>query len=182
MSRFIALLLALVSFGAASVRAQQPAPDGLGTKLVPSHQALLERRERVLAAKLEHLLRALPGVNRAVAEVTLADASRLALDESVPPAHVSLVLLAEGRLAEESLPRLIRDAAPELALAHVAVTRTDAVIAKQPSYALRRVGPFRVASDSDLKLRVLLAVLLASNVLLASLLLARRFRGTGRVL
>jgi hypothetical protein len=142
---------------------------------------LLERRERVIVDKLERLTRALPEVSDVVIDVSLPDVSRLALDEPPPSARVSLVVQTRTPLDEGVLPTLVRASAAELASAHVAVTATRAPPLTQAAPPLRAVGPFRVAADSDTKLRVLLGLLLASNVLLASLLLSGRLRRSRRV-
>jgi hypothetical protein len=180
-SSLFAALVVVVAFVPALARAQ-PALSAVGAQLVPTHQALLERRERVIVDKLERLTRALPQVSDVVADVSLPDLSRLALDEPPASVRVSLVVQTRTPLREDVLPSLVRASAPELSSAHLSVTVTRATPAREQAAPLRDVGPFRVAPDSDLKLRTLLGLLLASNVLLASLLLTGRLRRSRRVL
>lgn len=157
---------------AASVRAE-PSHAKVAMELVPDHRALLAARERSLANKLEVLVAALPDVQVVGAEVTLADASRRPIDEALSAPHVALVTQTRRPRDERALVVLVRGAAPELSRAHVSVTQTAPAPVENAPERLRQVGPFRVAADSDLALRAVLALLLVTNVVLAFLLLTR---------
>ncbi len=172
MTPWLASLLISSYFVVGSARAQPTRPS-VGDQLVPDHQALLARRERAMSVKLAHLLGGLAQVERVHAEVMLADASRLPIDEPLAAPRVSLVLQVRAPVAEQDVLDLVRRAAEDFAEARVSVVQSPALLPAPVPERLHQVGPFRVAAGSDWMLRSVLAGLLATNVILASLLLAR---------
>jgi type III secretory pathway lipoprotein EscJ len=144
----------------------------LTNALVPSHAELLERTARRLSERLGDQLRQVPHVKRAQVQVTLPDDSRRELDAPAERARVSIVVTRTGPLDEDVLSAFVREAAPELSEALVSVVQHEAP-SSWVAPVVRAVGPFQVEKDSVLLLRIVLSCLLASNVLLASLLLLR---------
>ena len=132
--------------------------------------------DRATARELEHLLGALTGVAQARVMMNRADPSLLPIDAPVPAPKLTVLLqVLDGGPNPNELSAVL-DAARTASLppASIEVLQTRAV----PS-ATREPDHQRARPDEtlDSPLRTLLAVSLAANVLLATVLLVRlRFR------
>jgi hypothetical protein len=155
--------------------------------MLPSPEVRAEREQAALEQKLERLLAGQPGVEHAEVVLSLPRVAQVPLDQELPPARATVSVRVQDPKAElGAVSELARSALPEgteLRLIRRAGTGTGARSeqearqgAPRTAQGVRRVGPFRVEEPSAGALRATLAGLLASNAVLAGLLLWRRAR------
>ncbi len=176
MTRWLLVGVALGVLHAGRVTAEAPAMPAApkAWPLAPSAQELAELEAQRTEARVEEVLRALPSVRTARLTLSPVDVSRLPLDATLPARRAALVLEAmPGAPDDAALRSLITSAAP--GLEEIAILRTNA---REPAAgpALVSLGPLRVAPESLTPLRLLLGALLATNVLLATIVLRDRAR------
>ncbi len=165
-------LLALLSMACLSVASVALAEDA--RSLAPSY---LEARQRVLArtaVRLEQTLRLLPDVLAARVQIGQADASHAQLDETLPKPRMSAWLKLSGPgPRDETVRALLASAVPEISPETIHIARQRQAPPQASPPALHEVGPFRVTADTAPWLRVLLASLFTSNVVLCTIIFAR---------
>jgi type III secretory pathway lipoprotein EscJ len=140
---------------------------------VPSAEERTAAEERELEQALLPMLAGLPGVARAEVRLDLPDAACVPLDQPMPAATASVLLvLAPGAAppAEASVRGLVTGAALGLATAHVHVVHApqEAAAASEP---LVSVAGVVVPAPGPAGLRAALAASLLANVMLATVLL-----------
>jgi hypothetical protein len=163
--------LALACWLVASLARADDMHSPLGV-LVPTAGEHAALHERELESALVPLLEALSGVERAVVRLDLPDAACAPLDEPLPAATASVVLvLAPGAAqpAEGAVRQLVAGSARELATARVSLAYAPGK-AEEP---LVSVGRLDVPAPSARGLRLALAASLLANVMLATVLILR---------
>ena len=136
-----------------------------------------EERARYVAALSDELstsLEALDGVLDARVHVALPDTRRIALDDEQPRPRASVLLRHRGSrppFSEQAVQALVAGAVQEMRAEDVAVVGV-AVPERERTAAQRMVsvGPLTVARSSSLLLKVIIGGALASNIILAGLL------------
>lgn len=169
----LAVALLLGSWAASRAFAQD-APFVPGNPLpsfIPSLTEEERTRELALERELALTLQKLAHVREARVHLDLPPPFA-ALDHPPPAGSASLLLVADGpTLDDEAVRALVRGAALELAGASIAITRSE-VRRPSASEPLVSIGPLRVSPQSAPLTRALLGGLLASNVFLATVLIA----------
>jgi hypothetical protein len=178
--RWLLLGVALGVLHASRVTADAPAAPQLAGAwpLTPSAQELAEREAQRTEARIEALLGALSSVRAARLTLSPVDVSRLPFDAQLPVRKATLLLEAmPGAPDDAALRNLITSSAPGVETSAISIVRTNA---REPANGPKLVslGPLRVAPESLTPLRLLLGVLLATNVLLATIVLRHRARRT----
>lgn len=145
--------------------------DALHARLFPDAYAAHAARDRASAADLSRILEALPHVRRAEVTYQRAHPADVPLDSPLPSAHVVVALETEG-----SDPPAV---SIETILAIVRKQSNDATVELIQTATTPPQGPVKpTRSDTEtVTLRTFLALSLAANVLLATVLLLRLRRG-----
>jgi type III secretory pathway lipoprotein EscJ len=148
-------------------------------RLAPSAAELRRERSHVLEQTIARLCAALHGVTRVEVSVQLPAEEQLPLDRPLPRASVSVVAQRRDAVWQrDEIERIVLAQLPMLQARDVAVVESaiEPTSARKSAQALVPIGPFRVHPASARGLRASLALLLASNALLASVLLWRTRR------
>ncbi len=168
------LLLALLALGSSLAPCVARAD---ADTLVPTYAEAQQRAATLAARELETTLRRMPDVLDARVHITPPDLSHLPLDQDAPPPRISAWLSLGGPGPDDaSLRALLSGGATGTQATAIEIVRQRAAPAPSRPSPLAAVGPFRVASDSAPWLRGALGVLLATNVILATVIMARRRR------
>lgn len=174
----LTLTLALACVPCPAARADD-ARAGDGAASAPllvrvARSAAARHREHVdeRARSLARLLRALPGVVDATCALTLDDVASAPLDRPLAPPRAAVVLRVRGQGPDDQAVRaLAQSVVRDLSAEGVTIHRHRVEAEAAPP--LVRVGPLEVAATSAALLRAVLALSLASNALLAGLVLWR---------
>lgn len=182
-------LFALVQGSARSAHAElppgepttvPPEPPPLLVRLAPTAEQLHRERTRALEQRLARLLSGLPSVERAEVALDLPLASEQPLDQPVRSPRVTAVITTGSpRQIRAAIERIVSAVLPELLPRDLRVIDSPSLSTRasdarpESALSLVQIGPFRVHPESASALRAGLAVLLATNALLAAILLWR---------
>ncbi len=140
----------------------------------PSYLEARQRAAERTAGQLEQTLRLMSDVTAARVHIGQPDPSHALIDKPLPAARVSAWLKLAGPGPDDTSVRaLLASAVPDASYSSIHITRQRGKPETVPVTRLQNVGPFRVTAVSAPWLRALLAVMLATNVVLCSLLLTR---------
>jgi type III secretory pathway lipoprotein EscJ len=125
----------------------------------------------------------MPGVQSARVHLSLPDPTRAQLDDATaapPSASVLVVRRADHPVDSDAIATVVAGAVEQLAR-----ERVEVVVRAQPATrgappALARLGPITVTQESAVWLRTILATLLATNLLLALVIVAMVHRSRRR--
>jgi len=145
--------------------------------LVPTYAEAQERAAERTARALEQTLRRLPNVSDARVHITPSDLSHVPLDQPAPVPRVSAWLALTGPGPDDAtLRKLLSAGAAGVDGSSIDIVRQEVTRAASTPRRLAVVGPFHVATESAPWLRAVLGVLLATNVILATVIMRRRKR------
>ncbi len=171
--RALLLFSALSGTGTAlaDAHAEVATEPALHAALFPDAYAAQAARDEASAAEFSRLFRALPGVRESHVGFQRVHPADVPLDQALPAPHLVIVLQTEGPGptpdALEQALRVVRDRANGATTQVIQAPATQPVESPAPSADDKRT----------VILRTLLALSLAANVLLATVLLVRlRFR------
>lgn len=148
--------------------------------LLPSAAAERADRSAKLERSIERSLNALDGVASSHVTLQLPAVEAAALDAPLlpPRMHVLLKLTARGP-TDQVVLALVRAQLPE-PIEPITIQRSASSSQSQRTAASVKVGPFTVEAQSAPGLRLLLALCLCANALMAVLLLTRKSVGRRR--
>jgi len=151
------------------------AARGDSDTLVPTYAEAQERAAERTARALEQTLRRLPNVSDARVHITPSDLSHVPIDQPAPAPRIAAWLALTGPGPEDAtLRKLLSAGAAGVDRSSIEIVRQTVAPAASASHPLAAVGPFRVAPESAPWLRAVLGVLLATNVILATVIMWRR--------
>lgn len=168
MIRVLSALLLLAWAGPSAARADSD-------PLVPSYAEAQARAAQQTARKLEQTLRRLPNVSDARVHIAPSDLSHVPLDQPAPAPRISAWLALTGPGPEDAtLRKLLSAGAAGVNGSAIEIVRQQVARTASAPLPLAAVGPFRVAAESAPWLRAVLGALLATNVILATVIMWRR--------
>ncbi len=165
--------LLVVALGCVSLGAFGSLLLACDNEVLPTHSEEQLHTASSLASNLARSLETLPGVSDARVHIALSDTPDFAARLSPSP-RASVLLHALGdrtRIDVAAVQSLVAGAVSGLTPSAVQVVIAPAAGSPTPAAPkLSRVGPFVVAAASENSLRVLLATMLATQAVLAALL------------